>query len=437
MTERIARGDFVYRDGPPIVFAASQGTTLTDAEGRRYVDAEAANGAAVLGYDCELVQAAIRRCSDLPSLPSFCESEPRLELARRLAARFEAATGTRGRVAFELGGAQGIELALKIAAKHRAAGTTLVFEGAYHGRSGATSLLSASARYRLPGLTPAATQILRLPYPDCARCRFGREAATCDAECAQFARRSIGEEVGGVNDGASAGVRAFVFEPLLNAGGFVAPDPRYVEEVVRTVRAGGGLVIADEVFTGMGRLGTFWGFQRFGIVPDIIVASKALTNGAVPLSAVFARDPLLSDDSFPPGTHSTTFGNYALGLAVAASVLDRFDRHADFVPETVALEARLRGVVDRLSRDCPGVVGTDVYGCVARLRLAGPRAAAVRGRALRAGYDAPHCGYAGVLVASTAMAPDVVGLHPAYLIDEEALGATETLVASAITAEFA
>lgn len=405
----LAQGDFVYRTPDPPLFVRAEGVWLYDSEGRAYLDGEAANGTAVLGYDGSLLDDARSRIDGTPSLPSFCESPLRLRVAARLAGALEEITGQRGRVAFELGGAQGIELALKIALHSRPKANIAVFEGAYHGRSLFTSHLSASSRYRAQyGWNGGPT--LRLPYPDCGRCRFGLSPDRCAVECGTYAAGMIEEEFAGCSTHSNDGLCAFIFEPVLNVGGMVSPDPRYLRRCVESARRQGALIIADEIFTGMHRTGPLFGFQRFGLEPDIVVFSKGLTNGICPLSCVWSREPIASPERFPPGTHSVTHGNSQLALALADTVLDRYEsenvagRVHDLAQALEAGRSRLEAV--------PGVRKFDVVGGIARIVLSEPVADRVKYRAMN---EAPPPGVERLLVASTAVAPHVVSLHPSLV----------------------
>jgi len=422
----LAQGDFVYRTADAPVFVDAERVTLIDADGRRYLDAEAANGTAVLGYDPSILEEAVVRGRRLPTLPSFCESSLRLELAERLARMFERATGRRGRIAFEVGGAQGIELAIKIARSNTGGGAFLVFEGGYHGRSGFTSQLSASPRYRR--LLGGGAPVVRLPYPDCEQCRFGRTRATCATECVAFTDALLEQETAGVVAGdGRTDVCALVIEPVLNAGGMVFPDPAYLEAVVAQARRRGALIVVDEVFTGLHRTGPMFGFQHYDLEPDLVVLSKALGNGIAPISCVWAREPLAAPTRFAPGTHSTTYANNPLGHAVALTVLDRYQR--DDIPARVAcLETWLRDALRALAAAHEIVESVTVRGATARLLLRRPLAGAVRAAARRIG----HRGYHGLLVASTGMADNVICIHPPLIIDEPDVRAAGVMLGRAL-----
>lgn len=137
-------GNLIYRADRVPRFVSAEGSYLTSADGRRYLDAEAANGTVAWGYDKRILHDALAHCENLPALPSFCESDLRLDVLQRLERLFREATGTPGRVELDLGGAQGMETALRIAFSAVGPGTVVVFEGAFHGRSGVTGMLSCS-----------------------------------------------------------------------------------------------------------------------------------------------------------------------------------------------------------------------------------------------------------------------------------------------------
>jgi 4-aminobutyrate aminotransferase-like enzyme len=410
----IGAGDFVYRSPDVPRFTAAAGSSLEDADGRRYLDAEAANGTVCLGYDSSILEAAMRRAAALPALPSFCESELRLDVARRLEAEVSRAVGAPGRISFEVGGAQGIELAMKIVASNRPWGTVATLQGGYHGRSPFTGALSASARYRRP-IPVGAGEVVRLPYPDCEQCPFGLDPDGCEGACVAYLR-SLDADRSGIGEE----VAALVLEPLLNVGGMAMPPRGYLDAAVERFRAAGALIVVDEIFTGFHRTGPRFGFERHGLAPDIVVLSKALTNGAAGLSAVWSREPLAAAASFPPGTHSSTFSGTPLMLAVAGVVLERFADRAAWDARAARLEARLTEIVVAAAREAPALVrSTQVYGGVARLLLSRPAAWQVRAAALRPDDgDRP-----GVILASTGMTPDVIALHPPLTIADADLDA--------------
>jgi len=413
----LGAGDFTYRGDFVPRFVAGEGSRLTDADGRTYVDAEAANGTVALGYDASLLVEASKVAMAMPALPSFCESELRLKVADRLATEVSRAAGAPGRISFEVGGAQGIELAMKIVASCRGWGSVVTLQGGYHGRSPFTGALSASARYRRP-IPVGIGEVVRLPCPD-RESRPSEPTPDVGEEACMAYLRTLDEDQSGVPDEVSA----LLLEPVLNVGGMALPRESFLTAAISQFRSSGALVVVDEIFTGFHRVGPRFGFELHGIKPDIVVLSKALTNGTAGLSAVWAREPLLDPDHFPPGSHSSTFSGTPLMLSVAESVLDRFADRGEWLTRVADLETSLAGLVEEAAEAVPSAVeSTNAKGGVARLRLREPAAWEVRNAALEpsrnAAGEAP-----GVLLASTGMSPDVIAIHPPLTIGETDLTA--------------
>jgi len=189
------------------------------------------------------------------------------------------------------------------------------------------------------------------------------------------------------------------------------PDPSLVQHVVTHFRNLGAYIIVDEVFTGLHRTGPRWGFELHGIQPDVLVGAKAMTNGLAALSFVWARDPLLDSDNFPPGSHSSTFSGNPFALSAADVVLARYEQDGAALAER---SDHFRRAVATL-RGAPHVASVDVTGWVARIVLDEPIASTVRDRALTIGRSNPSEGIDGLLLSTTGLAPDVVALHPALV----------------------
>ncbi|MGW5281674.1 aminotransferase class III-fold pyridoxal phosphate-dependent enzyme [Streptomyces collinus] len=408
-------GNLVYREPEVPRFVSGEGCWLTAADGRRYLDAEAANGTVPFGYDATLLHEALRRCEQLPGLPSFCESDLRLKVLSRLERLVSGALGTPGRVELDLGGAQAMETALRIAFAANGPGTVVVFEGAFHGRSGVTSMLSSSPRYR-ELLAAWGLEVVRLPNPDCRRCPHAPATGGCGTGCREAVAR-WGSELSGVGgNGFRRKVSAFVFESVQNVGGMVEPEHALLHSAVDHAREQGAVIIADEIFTGMHRVGPRWGFQRAGIVPDVVVTSKGLANGGAALSMVWSREPLGHPDRYRPGSHSSTYIGIPSALAMVDAVLDRWEGWTTVDKAILRLEESMRERLAAVAARHPDLVtSVDAMGGTARVVLSGPQAGRLR-HLFRSAHPE-----AGVLVATTGMAPDVINLHPPLVIGEPEL----------------
>jgi 4-aminobutyrate aminotransferase-like enzyme len=407
----VAHGDFIYRHKPVPVFVESKGTYLEDSDGYRYLDAEAANGTANLGFDATILNDSLRKVSQIPSMPSFCETNLRLKVADRLVKLLKKATGDFGRIAFEIGGAQAVELAVKIVKSNSKKSQFAVFEGGYHGRSIFTSQLSASNRYRA-FLGDARMPIIRLPYPDPSYLDPTDPEDFVDSALKQIRRMTTGEMGGIMSNNGRPDIAALIVEPVLNAGGIVKPPKRYFESVVKMFRELGAIIVFDEIFCGFHRSGPMFGFELYDVKPDLVILSKALTNGLVPLSCVWARNPYLLPKNFTSGTHSATFINNSLSLAVADTVLDRYGQWKDLPDQIDMVKNGLEQTVEIIKKVSSLVKSVDVIGAMARIELKKPIAGTIDDLAMVIARRNPVKGVHGAILASTGLAPHVIALNP-------------------------
>lgn len=408
----LAQGDFVYRHNPVPVFVKANGSVMEDKDGHKYFCAEAANGTTSLGFDSTIINEAIKKIEKIPSIPSFCETEMRLRVSQKLGKKIEDITGKEGRVAFELGGAQGMELALRIAKANNKKSQFVVFEGGYHGRSIYTAQLSASHRYRA-AMGDWRIPVIRLPYPDYEQSGSSLDKSTWKKQYMAYIKTLLTRETGGmIRKGAEQDICALILEPLLNAGGIVKPDLDLVDFLVAEFRKAGALIIVDEVFTGFYRTGKMFGFQHYNFVPDIFVMSKAISNGITPLSCVWAQDPFLLPTHFVPGSHSATFINQPLGLAIADTVFDRYEAWKTIGADLATLEKFLKSTIQEVGKSSPLVISGFALGGVGRLLLKEDIAGKILDIASTIALKNPIGGVHGLILASTGMASNVIAFNP-------------------------
>ena len=409
MSEYLAKGDFVYRSKRHLSVVTARNSMLTTVDGRQILDLEAANGAALLGYDQSILESAVARASRIPAAPSVVETDLREEVADSLGELLYRETGRTGRLSFELGGAQGIELALKIAAVGSRIDRVFVLDGAYHGRSLFTATLSASNRYRA-SVPAGGCEVVRLPVPNLIE-RVGYTARESRDFCTRYIQRLFCDEAFGLaGRHGHLGRSIFLFEPVLNVAGLIPVCADYLGLIADTIHAAGGYVIADEVFTGLYRYGRVLRTDLEKVDADIIVLSKILTNGIAPLSCCWTLRGLADPNRFAPGTHSSTFSNYPFGFALAAEVLSRLKELTSSQFETT--QGHLRVIEKALELQLPsGAQSSEVSGLTLRLHANEPDEAAALKEALT---QLTH----GVLVAITGMAPDTLCIHPAITLND-------------------
>jgi 2,2-dialkylglycine decarboxylase (pyruvate) len=259
---------------PPIVFERGDGCQLWDVEGRRYLDFESGQFCMSTGHSHPRVREAVREQADrLMQIGNRFTCVPRIQLAEKLA---ELAPDPLARAAFCSTGSEANETAIRIAKLVTGRFEVVALMRGYHGRTGAAFALSSAARRVRRGYGPVVPGVVFVPPPYELRCPFA--CGGCDRRCW---RQSVE-----IIDRSSTGEPAAVIvEPVIGAGGIIPVDPGWLREVRAFCDERGALLIADEALTGMGRTGRWFAFEHAGVVPDIVVVSKAL-GGGVPAAAI-------------------------------------------------------------------------------------------------------------------------------------------------------
>jgi 4-aminobutyrate aminotransferase-like enzyme len=211
-------------------------------------------------------------------------------------------------------GSEANEVALRLARAHSGARDVWVLENAYHGH---TQKLTDVSPYKFMGPGGSGSHepwVHVLPLPDGFRGSF--KGDTEDTGTA------YGDSAGAVIRAAEVPVGAFLAETLPSCGGQIIPPPNYFETVFEHVRAAGGVCILDEVQVGLGRTGShFWAFERYGVVPDIVVMGKPIGNGH-PLGAVACTSEVAQSFATIGMEFFSTFGGNPVSCAIGSAVLD-------------------------------------------------------------------------------------------------------------------
>ena len=277
---------------PSVTFVQGSGTELLDTEGRRYLDVLCGLAVTSLGHRHPRVAAALAEQSrTLLHTSNLFATEPQLEVALRLDALVRSGVGQPGRVLFQNSGAETIEAALKLARKYHGPGRHGVVSAwrSFHGRTLAALAATGQPEKHEPFQ----------PLPEGFRL-----AAWNDLEA--FAA-AVDPTVG-----------AILVEPLQGEGGVNPADPGFLEGLRDLCDERSLLLIVDEVQTGLGRTGEWFGHHHAGIRADIVTVAKALGNG-VPIGAVWATAEVAA--AFKPGDHGSTFAGQPLAAAAAREVL--------------------------------------------------------------------------------------------------------------------
>jgi 4-aminobutyrate aminotransferase-like enzyme len=262
---------------PPLVLAGGSGCTVWDVDGRRFLDFESGQFCMSTGHGHPRVAAAIaERAGGLMQIGNRFTSPVRIELARRLAALSPEPLDVS---LFGSTGSEANELALRLAKRTSGRFEVVALERGYHGRTLGSFSLSSSARGMRRGYGPMVAGAVLIPTPYPYRCRFGCGGA-CNLSCFDQAVETIDRSTSGLP-------AAVIVEFVLGAGGIIPIPANWARAVRELCSERGALLVADEALTGLGRTGRWFAFEHTGVVPDLVVMSKAL-GGGVPLSAVLA-----------------------------------------------------------------------------------------------------------------------------------------------------
>jgi adenosylmethionine-8-amino-7-oxononanoate aminotransferase len=335
------------------IFVRGEGCYVWDDAGDRHLDALSSLFCVNAGHGrAELADAAAAQARELAYATTWDTAHPRaIELAERIAGL--APPGLE-RVFFTSGGSESVESALKLARSyHHARGEpsrakVIARELAYHGTTFGALTATGLPSVRTP-FEPLMAGGCHVPHTDLYRAPEGRDSL--------WAADAIEERI--VFEGPET-VAAVILEPVQNSGGCLPPPPGYFARVREICDRHGILLISDDTICSWGRLGTWFGAQRFDYVPDIITTAKGLTSAYVPMGAMIVSDRVA--EPFVSGgavfAHGLTFGGHPVAAAVALANLAVIERE-DLLGHVRDHEAELQAMLERLA-DVP-IVG-DVRG---------------------------------------------------------------------------
>lgn len=293
---------------------------LFDANGKKYIDGISGAYCVNIGYGRKRVINAIAEASSKVHYvsPFSAANTYAVELARQLSILASSTVGDNSRVFFVNSGAEAVETAVKIAraysyrTKSPNSHKVICRDGAYHGATFGTMSFSGYAD-TVKEFGPALSGVLHAPNTNCTKCPLGLTHPSCKLECANQIFNIL-------KQGNPLDFSAVLIEPADTGSGVISPPLSYLQKVSDICKSTNTLLLLDEVITGFGRLGQWFGAEHFGIKADILICAKGLTSGYDSLAAVIVSqrvaDVFLGDDSkmFKNGS---TFGGRP-GAAAAA-----------------------------------------------------------------------------------------------------------------------
>ncbi|HYL58766.1 MAG TPA: aspartate aminotransferase family protein [Candidatus Acidoferrales bacterium] len=291
-----------------LAFDHGEGATLTDADGNTYVDFFAGVAVASLGHGHPgLAQALAHQASRL-IVGTFATRE-RAEAFKLLS---EVAPAGLTRAHLYSGGAEAVEAALRLARSKTKKHEVASFWGGFHGKTGGVIGLIGDESKQ--GYGPLMGGQFTVPYADCYRCPFKMKYPECGLYCVDFARDQIKMSSGGA-------LAAIVVEPMQGTAGNVIPPDDWMPAIRSVADDFGAMLVADEMITGFGRTGKWWGVEHSGVRPDIVTIGKGMGSG-FPVSGVLLSDELGKAEPFakPSASSSSYGGNPLAAVAVAETI---------------------------------------------------------------------------------------------------------------------
>lgn len=300
---------------PPRIFVRGRGAELWDNEGRRHLDFLCGLAVTSLGHAHPGVTAAIAaQAAKLTHTSNLFANEHQVPVAEKISELIDCGPG---QVLFQNSGAEANEAAIKLARKYQGRGRHVVVSAlrSFHGRTLATLAATGQPEKHEP-FQPLPEGFRHVVFDDIAELE-----------------RALSPEVG-----------AIMLEAVQGEGGVNPAADSYLQAVRKICDERQILLIADEIQTGFGRTGEWFGYQHSGVAPDIVTMAKAVANG-FPVGAMWARDDVAA--CFGPGDHGSTFAGQALALAAARATIDSYiemDAPAVVRSRGTALRARLADV---------------------------------------------------------------------------------------------
>jgi 4-aminobutyrate aminotransferase len=294
--------------------ARGEGSWLVTDTGRRVLDLTSGIAVTPLGHAHPKVVAAVT--AQVQKLSHICAGvalyEPNVALAEELTKVAPSGLDT---VFFGNSGAEAIEGAIKLARQATKRQAVIVFRGGFHGRStGAAAVTTSKSAYRR-GYGALLPDVYMAPFPYPLQCpvKPAHDAEACAEHCLAEIDLLLDHHVPPEH------VAAFLIEPVLGEGGFIAPPASFLRALRELATRIGALLIFDEVQTGFGRTGAWFAAQKVGVIPDVMALAKAL-GGGLPLGAIVA--PREIQAKWLQGTHGSTFGGNPISCASGLATLE-------------------------------------------------------------------------------------------------------------------
>lgn len=396
----------LLKQATPVIATHGEGIYLYDESGGRHLDFTAGIGVTSTGH-ChpKVVAAAQDQVGKLiHGQYTTIMHEPLLKLTERLGQVLPEGLES---LFFANSGSEAAEAALRLARQATARPNIVVFQGGFHGRTVAAASMTTSGTKFKAGFSPLMSGVVVAPFPDTAHYRrygWDQEQAT------DFALNELDLLLQTQSN--PADTAAFLVEPVLGEGGYMPGNERFFAGLRERADRHGILLVVDEVQTGWGRTGAFWGQDHFGLTPDIMMFAKGIASG-FPISGIAARPEIM--DKAWPGSQGGTYGANAVACAAALATIDVIEEE-NLVANSAARGAQLTEGLAKVAEGYEQIVDVRGLGLMignefqdAQGQPDGATAAAIQQEAARRGLLLLTCGPWG----------EVVRFIPALVVTEE------------------
>jgi 4-aminobutyrate aminotransferase/(S)-3-amino-2-methylpropionate transaminase len=407
----------------PVFVERAAGGIVEDVDGNRLIDFGAGLAVLNLGNSAPAVLEAIREQAERYVHTCFhvTLNEPYVAVAERLN---ELTPGDHEkRTMLVNSGAEAVENAVKLARYATGRQAVVTFDHAFHGRTLMAMTLTGKVLPYKQGFGPFAAEVYRLPFAYPYRCPSGQPSERCGPSCVELVIGEMEKHIGPEN------IAAVVVEPVQGEGGFIVPAPEFLPALAEFCQAKGILFVADEVQTGFGRTGRWFGIEHAGVVPDIVIMAKAL-GGGLPLGAVTARADLM--DAVHVGGLGGTFGGNPVACAAALAVIDTIQSE-DLVVRSASLEERLLGALGKLEGRVELIGDVRGLGSMVAMELVEDRTTKEPAKAA-ATRIIEECYRRGLIVLKAGTYDNVIRLLPPLNIEERLVDEGLGLLEEAVTA---
>ncbi|WP_410653979.1 aspartate aminotransferase family protein [Amycolatopsis sp. lyj-112] len=304
----------LLKQATPVVVDHGEGVYLYDTDGKRHLDFTAGIGVTSTGH-CHphVVSAAQEQIGKLiHGQYTTVMHKPMLELTEKLGGVLPEGLDS---LFYSNSGSEAVEAALRLSRQATKRPNVIVFQGGFHGRTVAAASMTTSGTRFSAGISPLMSGVHVAPFPYAFHYGWDEETAT------KFALRELDYLFATVV--APNETAAFFIEPVLGEGGYVPANPAFMAGLRERADKHGILLVADEIQTGFGRTGKFWGHDHFGVRPDIVLIAKGLASG-FPISGIAASEELMAKAL--PGSQGGTYGGNAVACAAAVATLEVIQR---------------------------------------------------------------------------------------------------------------